>query len=69
MSYHYPNKYKQMTCEFNIQLIQVSNGKIPTIMREEEEDIPTWTRMPGQYLFKPISDPIKQIIDNTYPNL
>ena len=54
--------------EINKWILQIGDEKIPTI-RSEGEDIPIWTTIPSQYLSKPTTDPLKQIVDTTYPNL
>ena len=51
-----------------MDIVNFGDGKIPTISRQGN-DILTWTRIPSQYLLKPTSDPLKQIVESTYPCL
>ncbi|KAK2379913.1 hypothetical protein QL285_067659 [Trifolium repens] len=54
--------------EFNKWLLQLGDGNIETICKDGEE-IASWTRIPNQYLIQPMGDPLKQIVESTYPNL
>ncbi|CAJ2679392.1 unnamed protein product [Trifolium pratense] len=56
------------TREFNKWLLQLGDGNIETICKDGEE-IASWTRIPNQYLIQPMGDPLKQIVESTYPNL
>ena len=40
-------------------------GKYQELLEKEK----TWTKILRQYLFQPIVDPVKQIVENTYSNL
>ncbi|XP_057421492.1 uncharacterized protein LOC130715411 [Lotus japonicus] len=62
------SRLSSLAYEFNKWILQIGDGKLTTICREGE-DIPTWTKIPSQYLLKPTGDSIKQIVDSTYPNL
>ena len=54
--------------KFNKLLLQLGDGNIETICKDGE-DIASWTRIPNQYLIKAKWDPLKQIVESTYPNL
>ncbi|XP_039690573.1 uncharacterized protein [Medicago truncatula] len=54
--------------EFNKWLLQLGDGNIQAQSRRGE-DFASWTTIPDQYLIPPMGDPLKQIVDNTYPEL
>ncbi|KAK2427093.1 ATP-dependent DNA helicase PIF1 [Trifolium repens] len=55
-------------CEFNEWLIQIGDGKVEAKCRDQEE-VASWTRIPTQFLIEPTDDPLKQIVQSTYPEL
>jgi len=54
--------------EFNKWLLQLGDGNIEAQCRRGE-DVASWTTIPYQYHIPPMGDPLKQIVDNTYPEL
>lgn len=61
-------KEHDVICEFNKWLLQLGDGNIEAQSRRGE-DVASWTTIPDQYLIPPMGDPLKQIVDNTYPEL
>lgn len=57
-----------LACEFNKWLLQLGDGKVGAKCKDGE-DVASWTRIPPQYLIQPTDDPLKQIVESTYPEL
>ncbi|CAJ2669278.1 unnamed protein product [Trifolium pratense] len=55
-------------CEFNKWLLQIGDGKVEAKCRDQEE-VASWTKIPIQFLIEPADDPLKQIVQSTYPEL
>nr|GEW08154.1 hypothetical protein [Tanacetum cinerariifolium] len=51
--------------EFNKWVIAIGDGVVPTKKREDEA---TWIEIPERFLIKPWTNPIKQIVQETFPD-
>lgn len=54
--------------EYSEWLLQLGEGKIPTISTSDYDE-PEWINIPTDMLIDPKDDPIKHIIDSTYPDI
>ncbi|GJX43393.1 ATP-dependent DNA helicase PIF1-like protein [Tanacetum coccineum] len=52
---------------FNRWVLAVGDGKLP-VKKKETEDEPTWIDIPKEFLIKSWSNPIEQIVLETYPD-
>ncbi|GJR31489.1 ATP-dependent DNA helicase PIF1-like protein [Tanacetum coccineum] len=53
--------------EFNQWVLAVGDGTLPAKMKEGEDD-PTWIVIPEKFLIKKWDCPIRQIVEETYPD-
>ncbi|KAL8167997.1 hypothetical protein V2J09_009496 [Rumex salicifolius] len=62
------NLTKKHKKEFNSWLRQIGNETAPAIALQDEDE-PTWTDIPSQYLVQPKENPIQSLIDEVFPDL
>ncbi|GJS67127.1 ATP-dependent DNA helicase PIF1-like protein [Tanacetum coccineum] len=53
--------------EFNRWVLAVGDGTLPAKMKEGENE-PTWIDIPEKFLIKTWDCPIRQIVEETYPD-
>jgi len=54
--------------DFSKWILDVGEGKLPTISFEDDEE-PTWIEIPEDFLIPSSTNPVQQIVIDTYPEL